>query len=135
MLANHGTAFEADLSRFHHGLQLADMYRGLVTVRHVAVLAAHLPRGESAVMRAIGGPGGITDETEAAWLVEHAVMLHAWRATTDPDNPGEPPTMRDYPTSALAARDNALAADESKTTRLERRAEAFRRKHASPKTE
>lgn len=89
MLAVHGGAVEADLQRFY-GIDLADMYRGLITPRKISVLVMNLPRGAQTWV-ATGGPQAISLEAESLWHVEHAVQLTAW------DGNGKGPQVRDYP--------------------------------------
>ena len=116
-MANHGEALEADLQRFYQ-VDLTDMYRGVLSVRRVSVLAAHLPRG-SAVGERLGGAAAITAEVEAGWLVEAALykIQHAKAGSK-----GKGPEMREYPLG--------VAAQSEKQDYAVSRAEAFRRKHA-----
>jgi len=114
---NHGEALEADLQRYYQ-LDLADMYRGILSVRKVSVMAAHLPRG-GAVGERLGGAMAITPEVEGSWLVEAALyrVAHA-----EGGGKGKAPEMRDYP---LGVAEMAEKQDYAVS-----RAEAFRRKHA-----
>lgn len=107
---------EADLQRFYH-LDLADMYRGRLTVRKICVLVMNLPRGAQTWL-AFGGAGAITAETESAWLIEHALyaIAHAQGGSK-----GKAPEVREYPSGKLE-----LAA---KAQQVIDRAEAFRAKH------
>jgi hypothetical protein len=108
---------EADLQRYYQ-LDLADMYRGAVSVRKVSVLASNLPRGGAVGVR-LGGAAAISEEVEAGWLVETALYkIH--HASTG--GKGKAPEMRDYPPGVAeqAEKDNYAVS----------RAEAFRRKHA-----
>jgi hypothetical protein len=116
LLENHGEALEADLQRYYN-VDLADMYRGVVSVRKVSVLATNLPRASAVGVR-LGGAAAISEETEASWLVETALykIAHAQAG-----GKGKAPEMRDYPLGVAE-----LAAKETFT---ESRAEAFRRKH------
>lgn len=116
MLANHGTALEADLQRFYQ-VDLADLYRGLITPRKVAVLATNLPRA-SAVGRSMGGPDAISDEVESLWLLEHttASIAHAKGGSK-----GKAPQMREYPLSAAEVK--------VKKQKTESRAERWVREH------
>jgi hypothetical protein len=107
---------EADLQRFYQ-LDLADMYRGALTVRKVAVLVMNLPRGAQTWM-AVGGRGAISTEAEAGWLVEHALYAIAHGQG---GSKGTAPEMRPYPPGLKAA-----AAQQNYT---QTRAEAFRAKH------
>lgn len=93
------------------------MYRGRVSVRKVSVLAAHLPRG-GAVGARLGGAAAISEETEAAWLVETALyrISHA-----EGGGKGKAPEMRPYPPGVA---EQAVKQDYAAS-----RAEAFRRKH------
>ena len=116
MTSNHGEALEADLQRFYQ-VDLADMYRGVVSIRKVSVLASNLPR-ESAVGIRLGGPAAISSEVEAAWLIENAILRVAH---SQAGGKGKPPEMREYPLG--------VAERAEKDTFTESRAEAFRRKH------
>ncbi|RJU01976.1 hypothetical protein D6T65_04980 [Arthrobacter frigidicola] len=93
------------------------MYRGVVSVRKVSVLAANLPRGSAVGVR-LGGGSAVTEEVEAAWLVENALYRIAHGQA---GGKGKAPEMRDYPLGVLEMakkQDYAVS-----------RAEAFRRKH------
>lgn len=107
---------EADLQRFYN-LDLADMYRGLLTVRKVAVLVMNLPRG-SQTWAAFGGRPAVTAEVEAAWLIEHALFVIAHAQN---NGRGKKPEMRPFPPGLLEATAKAAQATS--------RAEAFRQKH------
>ena len=91
MLANHGGAVEYELQRL--GVDLADMYRGRITPRKVAVLVANMPRG-AATWRAVGGEMAITDETEAGFLIEWTLRQLWW---VYGGKSGPAPEFRDYP--------------------------------------
>jgi hypothetical protein len=93
------------------------MYRGILSVRKVAVMAAHLPRG-SAVGQRLGGAAAITEEVEAGWLLEAAVYRIAHGQA---GGKGKAPEMREYPLGVMqrAEKENYALS----------RAEAFRRKH------
>ena len=118
MLQNHGEALEADLQRYYQ-VDLADMYRGRVSIRRVSVLASNLPRGGAVGVR-LGGPAAITAEVEASWVVENTLtrIAHAQAG-----GKGKAPEMRDYPLGIL---EQAEKVDYAVS-----RAEAFRRKHAN----
>lgn len=109
-------AVEADLHRFYQ-LDLADMYRGLLSVRKVSVLVLNLPRGAQTWI-CVGGSGAITAEVEASWLIEHAlyVVAHAQN-----NGKGQKPERRPYPPGV-----DEVTAKAAKATS---RAEAFRQKH------
>jgi hypothetical protein len=107
---------EADLQRFYN-MDLADMYRGTVTVRKVCVLVMNLPRG-SATWQALGGQVAVTAEVEASWLIEYALFTIAHGQG---GGKGRKPEMRKYPPGLLEA------AEKSKATLS--KAEAFRAKH------
>lgn len=93
------------------------MYRGLLTVRKVAVLVMNLPRGAQTWIAA-GGHGAITSETEAGWLIEHALYVIAHGQA---GSQGQKPEMRAYPPGV----------DElnAKAEYSQSRGEAFRAKH------
>ena len=104
------------MQRFYN-IDLADMYRGIISIRKVAVLAEHLPRG-GAVGERLGGAAAISAEVEAGWLLETAIykVAHAQAG-----GKGKAPEMRDYPLGVKeqAEKDNFTVS----------RAEAFKRKH------
>lgn len=91
MLANHAGAVEYELQRV--GVDLADLYRGAITPRKVAVLVANMPRGAE-TWRAVGGEMAITDETEAGFLIEWTLRQWAW---VQGGKSGAAPEFRDYP--------------------------------------
>lgn len=93
------------------------MYRGLETVREVAVLVHELPRG-ARVWQQVGGHMAITSEVEAGWMIEHSI---AAVAHAQAGGKGKAPQPRDYPTG--------LAEQAEKKSYAVSRAEAFARKH------
>lgn len=107
---------EADLQRFYQ-LDLADMYRGQLSVRKVCVLVLNLPRS-AATWMAVGGAMAVSSETESAWLIEHALyaIAHAQAGSK-----GKAPERRPYPPGIQEAA--------AKATKAQSRAEAFRAKH------
>ena len=104
------------MHRFYQ-LDLADMYRGELTVRKVSVLVSNLPRGAQ-TWAAIGGRAAVTAEVEASWMVEHTMMRIAH---AEAGGKGKAPEAREFPPGVLE-----LAAKAEKTLS---RAEAFRAKH------
>jgi hypothetical protein len=100
-------------------VDLADMYRGLITPRKISVLTAYLPRG-SCVWEMVGGQQAITAEVEAAWMIEHALVAIAHAQA---GGKGKAPEPREYPPGILE--------QQAKAEYTESRAEAFRRKHLS----
>lgn len=93
------------------------MYRGCLSVRKVSVLVLNLPRGSQTWM-SVGGRGAVTAETEAAWLVEHALFTIAHGQA---GGKGQAPEMRDYPPG--------LDELEASSRFTQTRAEAFAAKH------
>jgi hypothetical protein len=93
------------------------MYRGAVSVRKICVLVLNLPRGAQTWI-AMGGPGAISAETEAAWIIEHALYLIAYGQG---GSKGQKPEMRPYPPGFEAANKKAQF--------TQSRAEKFRAKH------
>lgn len=93
------------------------MYTGALSVRKVCVLVMNLPRG-AATWAAMGGSGAVTAETEAAWIIEHALYLIAYGQG---GSKGQKPEFRDYPPGLDEI--NAKA-DYART-----QAEKFRAKH------
>lgn len=93
------------------------MYRGLITVRKVAVLVMNLPRGAQ-TWRAVGGAAAITAEVESAWMIEHTLMKIAHGQA---GGKGKAPEPREFPVGLLE--------QEAKAAKTQSRAEAFRAKH------
>lgn len=93
------------------------MYRGTLSVRKVCVLVLNLPRGAQTWI-AMGGPGAISAETEAAWIVEHALYLIAYGQG---GSKGQKPEMRPYPVG--------IEEQQAKAQFTQSRAEKFRAKH------
>lgn len=103
----------------YYNVDLADMYRGLISVRKVSVLATNLPRGGAVGIR-LGGAAAISEEVEGQWLIEAALYRIAHGQA---GGKGKAPEMREYPLGVLeqAEKENYAVS----------RAEAFRRKHAN----
>lgn len=103
----------------YYNVDLADMYRGLISVRKVSVLATNLPRGGAVGVR-LGGAAAISEEVEGQWLIEAALYRIAHGQA---GGKGKAPEMREYPLGVLeqAEKENYAVS----------RAEAFRRKHAN----
>lgn len=93
------------------------MYRGILTVRKIAVLVMNLPRGAQTWV-AVGGAGAISAEVEASWLVEHALYAIAHGQA---GGKGKAPERRPYPPG--------IEEQEAKAAKAVSRAEAFRAKH------
>lgn len=89
---------EADLHRFY-GVDLADMWRGQLTPRKVAVLVENLPQGAQTWVD-FGGPMAVTPEAEATYVVEHELATLWWLHT---GKKGDRPQFRDYPPFANPA--------------------------------
>lgn len=64
-------------------------------------------------MQRIGGAGAITDETDAIWSVEHALMAIAH---AEAGGKGQSPKRREYPPSVL----NQQAKEQKALSRAER---------------
>lgn len=92
MLAHHGKAVEADLGRYYH-VDLADMWRGEISIRKIAVYVENMPQGAQMWVD-FGGPMAITPEAEAIYVVEHELATLWWLHT---GKKGERPQFRDYP--------------------------------------
>jgi hypothetical protein len=93
------------------------MYRGTLTPRKAAVLALNLPRG-AVIWQAVGGPGAISGEVEASWMLEHTLMMIAHGQG---GGKGQTPKMREYPAGLLE--------EAAKAAKTQSRAERFRAKH------
>lgn len=93
-LEHHGGALEFDLHRFA-GLDLADLYRGIITPRKVAVILEHLPP-DSAVRRRVGGDGSLTVQEHALRQLFHLGELQLYQGGggkgKKPKPPASPPT-------------------------------------------
>lgn len=124
MLAHHGGAVEADLQRVY-GLDLADMYRGDLSVRKVAVLVENLPQGAQMWVD-FGGPMAVTPEAEATYVLENQLATMWWLHT---GKKGDRPQFRDYPPYANPhvvpdkARDKAQRWKQREEQRLKRLAQ------------
>lgn len=70
---------EADLARYYR-IELADLWRGLLSLRRLAVLTRHLP-SDSATAMAVGGNG---------WTLSHYLMADMVHATTGQPHPADP---------------------------------------------
>lgn len=113
-LEHHGGALEFDLHRYC-GLDLADMYRGTITTRKVAVLLEYLPP-DSAVRRRVGGEGSLTIQEHALRNLFHAAQLQLYQGGggkgSKPKEPQIPPTyehQRQVDERNQARRDRWLA--------------------------
>lgn len=93
------------------------MYLGGLSVRKVCVLVMNLPRGAQ-TWAAVGGRGAVTAETEALWLVEHALFLIAHGQA---GNKGQAPELRPFPPG--------LDELDAKSRFTQSRAEKFAAKH------
>ena len=75
LLAGYGQEIEADLQRVY-GVDLVDLYRGLITPRRVWVLISQLPPGSN-LARAVGGNGYWSHEEvaihEEGWALRSAI--------------------------------------------------------------
>lgn len=94
------------------------MWRGRISTREVATYASNLPRG-AAVHQWFGGAMAVTEETEGAWLVEHAIMNQIWNAA---GQSGKQPKMRDYP--------QGISVQVAKQKRATDNAARFQQKHS-----
>lgn len=74
---------EADLARYYR-IELADLWRGRLTLRRLAVLLRHLP-SDSAVAVAEGGDG---------WTLAHYLQADTVHATTGRPHPADPRIRR-----------------------------------------
>ncbi|WP_344014189.1 hypothetical protein, partial [Nocardiopsis exhalans] len=70
---------EADLARYYR-IELADFWRGRLSLRRLAVLLRYLP-SESAAATALGGDG---------WTLSHYLMADMVHATTGQPHPADP---------------------------------------------
>lgn len=73
---------EADLSRFH-GVDLADLWRGELTIRRLSVLLHHLPA--DAALRSIGLPSAAF-----GWDVNTFLLADVFHALTGKPHPQRP---------------------------------------------
>lgn len=90
------------MQRFY-GVDLADLWRGGLSVRRLAVLIAGLPP-ESATSAAVAG-------RPAGWTVEALVVADVFHAVTGKPHPSRPgPSGAGSTASAAAARHKDLAA-------------------------
>ncbi|MGW5876709.1 hypothetical protein ACWFMI_09210 [Nocardiopsis terrae] len=74
---------EADLARYYR-IELADLWRGRLSLRRLAVLVRHLPP-DSATAVAAGGDG---------WTLTHYLQADTVHATTGQPHPADPRIRR-----------------------------------------
>ncbi|RKS07578.1 hypothetical protein DFP74_3256 [Nocardiopsis sp. Huas11] len=74
---------EADLARYYR-IELADLWRGRLSLRRLAVLIRHLPV-DSATMTALGGDG---------WTLSHYLQADMVHASTGQPHPADPRVRR-----------------------------------------
>ncbi|CAM3624598.1 hypothetical protein GCM10009799_05930 [Nocardiopsis rhodophaea] len=79
MIRTHPDAVEADLARYYR-IELADLWRGRLTLRRLAVLVRHLPT-DSATYRALGGDG---------WTLGNYLQADLVHAMTGQPHPADP---------------------------------------------
>ncbi len=77
---------ESDLSRYHH-VDLADLYRGELSLRRLSVLIAHLPP-DSATVRASGN-------TPPGWGVGEYLLADLFHTLTGDPHPSRPKPAAD----------------------------------------
>lgn len=92
---------EADFQRVY-GIDLVDVWRGVLTFRRAATLALTLPAG-SALWQATGGPRAWTDEYAGLMGVVHRLDILAWQQTEDGQKGRKQPTPPAPPTWFEAA--------------------------------
>lgn len=109
MLREAPDVLEADLQR-HHGIDLAEFYRGELSLRRLSVLVQYLP-ADSATAR-------LANDGEAPWQVEHYLLSHVYTALTGKPHPGIPKAP-------------AMAAKTSRASNARARLEAQRARLAS----
>lgn len=100
-----------------YGVRLADLYRGVYTVREISVWAKYLPRG-GAVWEALGGRNALTPEQEELWITQHLLAQQLHQAA---GGHGQPPVGRETPKS--------WKEQAAETEHTVSHAEAWRRKH------
>lgn len=121
MLAKFPEAIEADLQEYYR-LDLADLYRGELTPRKVAVMVFQLPRG-ARLWQCVGGQGAITAVEEALWIVQYLQQARLYQAG---EGKGPKPELPDYPAGH--------GKKKSQVDRLEANARAFREKFGKKTT-
>lgn len=98
LLREHEDAVEADLQRYYQ-IDIADLWRGGLTVRRLSVLIQHLP-ADSAVAAAVTGLPREWNST-TTWLLEY--IIQALSGAPYPGRPGMATTAdkRESRTAAL----------------------------------
>lgn len=77
LLRDHGEALEADFQRYY-GLDLLDIYRGTLSPRKVAALAANLPAG-AATWQEMGVDAAWTAEEHMLALIADTLQAANWQ--------------------------------------------------------
>ena len=119
LLREHGEALEADFQRHYH-LDLTGLWRGEITPRRAAVLAAQLPLG-SQTWISVGSDAAWTVEAHMAASQIDLLQVGNWQRS---GGKGRPPKPIDRPTDMRKARE--------KQDRALERAARFARKHGTP---
>lgn len=87
MWRRHPAELEADLQR-HYGVDIDDVARGRVSVRHAAALAACLPPGSLTLGR---------EDARLGWSREQTLLLAVANSLrTEPIDPFAEPSVREF---------------------------------------
>jgi hypothetical protein len=98
LLREHGDAVEADLQRFYR-VDLAEFYRGELSVRRLSVLVDHLPHEAATTAARLG--------TEPGWSLATVLTADVFHALTGKAHPARPAPR---PGAASTGRYRALRA-------------------------
>lgn len=106
MLIEHGDEIEADLAQFYNGLELADLYRGTLSIRRLGVLVRQLPPHSRTVAAVNDGQPG--------WTITDHLIADVWAAMVKLlGDPKKVPDNIDHPTRAAMVAKAAAAAKEA----------------------
>jgi hypothetical protein len=122
LLEEHPEELEADFQRVYQ-VDLLDLFRGEITPRKAAALAANLPPG-SAVWVAMGGERAWSPDQHLLALVEHNTRIAWWAKTKDGSKGRRPPQRLRPPKSP---REEALKAQRATRALHRQRARAATR--------
>ncbi|TDC02597.1 hypothetical protein E1091_00355 [Micromonospora fluostatini] len=100
LIRRHADAVEADLQRYYR-IDLADLWRGRLTLRRLATLLRYLP-AEAATLGTYGDPA-------AGWTRTHYLLTDVFHAVTGKPHPARPaPPSRRRDPAEIRRRDNLL---------------------------
>ncbi len=115
MLIEYGDEIEADLAQFYNGLELADFYRGTLSIRRLGVLVRQLPV-RSRLVTAL-------NDGQPKWTTVEHLLADIWAVLVKLlGDPKKVPENIDHPVRAeMKARAIALAKEALKAMFLKRK--------------